>query len=106
MIPAVLFFTVIILALLEFASRREDIRNLYIHFALDTKLAEPGETVTLRYTVRNNGVFPILYAGLSMRLDTAFSPEEDSAAFFTAAASMAFTPATAEISSSVARAMP
>lgn len=77
MIPAVLLLTVVFLALFEIASRRVDLRNLYIRFSIDTKLSEPGETVTLRYTVRNNGIFPILYAGLSMRLDTAFSPEED-----------------------------
>ena len=77
MIPAVLFFTVLILAALEIASRREDLRHLYIHFSIDTNLAEPGETVTLRYTVRNTGIFPILYAGLSLRLDNAFRPEED-----------------------------
>ena len=79
MIPAVLFFTVIILALLEFASRREDIRNLYIHFAMDTKLAEPGETITLRYTVRNTSALPMLYVGFTLRLDPAFTPEEDDA---------------------------
>ena len=77
MIPAVLGLTVLLLALFEIASRRLDLRNLYIRFSLDTKLSEPGEIVTLRYTVRNTSVFPILYAGLSLRLDTDFSPEED-----------------------------
>ncbi len=77
MIPAVLLFTVVILALFEIASRRMDLRNLSVFFSLDTKLAEPGETVTLRYTVRNTGIFPILYAGLSFRLDTVFTPEEN-----------------------------
>ena len=77
MIPAVLLLTVIFLALFEIASRRVDLRNLYVRFSIDTKLSEPGEIITLRYTVRNSGIFPILYAGLSLRLDTAFSPEED-----------------------------
>ena len=77
MIPAVLLFTVVILALFEIASRRMDLRNLSVRFSLDTKLAEPGEIVTLRYTVRNTGIFPILYAGLSLRLGTDFRPEED-----------------------------
>ena len=60
MIPAVLLFTVLILILLEIASRRADLRNLRISFSLDTNLAEPGETVTLRYTVRNSSIFPLL----------------------------------------------
>ena len=77
MIPAVLLLTVMILALFEIASRRADLRNLHVHFSIDTKLSEPGETVTLRYTVRNSSPFPIMYAGLSLRLDTAFTPEED-----------------------------
>ena len=77
MIPAVLFFTVLLLALLEIASRREDFRHLYVTFSLDTKLSEPGETVTLRYTVQNTSVFPMLFVGLSLRLDPVFTPEED-----------------------------
>ena len=77
MIPAVLLFTVLILILLEIASRRADLRNLCISFSLDTNLAEPGETVTLRYTVRNSSIFPLLYVGLSLQLDTAFTPKED-----------------------------
>ena len=77
MIPAVLLLTLIFLALLEIASRRADLRNLYAHFSIDTKLSEPGEIITLRYTVRNNSLFPILYAGLTLRLDTVFSPEEN-----------------------------
>ena len=48
MIPAVLLLTVMILALFEIASRRADLRNLHVHFSIDTKLSEPGETVTLR----------------------------------------------------------
>ena len=75
MIPAVLLLTLIFLALLEIASRRADLRNLYACFSIDTKLSEPGEIVTLRYTVRNNSLLPIMYAGLTLRLDTVFSPE-------------------------------
>ena len=77
MIPAVLLFTVLFLALLEIASRREDFRHLNVDFSLDTKLSEPGETVTLRYTVQNTSVFPMLFVGFSLRLDPAFTPEED-----------------------------
>ncbi len=77
MIPAVLLLTVLLLALVEIASRRVDLRNLYVRFSLDTKLTEPEETVSLRFTIRNASIFPILYAGLSLRLDSAFRPEGD-----------------------------
>ena len=77
MIPAVLLFTVVILALVEIASRREDLRRLSVSFSLDAKLSEPGEIVTLRYTVQNTSLFPMLYVGLTLRLDPVFTPEED-----------------------------
>ena len=79
MIPVVLLFTVLFLALIEIASRREDFRNLSVDFSLDTKLSEPGETVTLRYTVQNTSALPMLFVGFSLRLDPAFTPEEDEA---------------------------
>ena len=77
MIPLIVLFTVLILALFEIASRRTDLRNLSVRFSLDRKLTEPGETVTLHYTVRNVSRFPFLFVGLSMRLDTCFRLEED-----------------------------
>jgi len=77
MIPVVLLLTVLLLALVEAASRRVDIRKLSVRFSLDTKLTGPGEPVVLRYTVCNAGRLPVLYAGLSFRLDSVFSPEED-----------------------------
>ena len=76
MIPAVLLFTVVILALVEIASRREDLRRLSVSFSLDAKLSEPGEIVTLRYTVQNTSLFPMLYVGLTLRLDPVFTPDE------------------------------
>lgn len=75
----VLLFTVVILGIVEIISRRDDFRNLYVHFSLDTNLTEPGEVVTLRYTVRNTGILPVMYGGLSLRLDTNFAPQEDEA---------------------------
>lgn len=79
MFAFVLLFTVVILGVVEIISRRESFRNLYAHFSLDTNLTEPGEVVTLRYTVRNTGILPVMYGGLSLRLDTDFAPEEDEA---------------------------
>ncbi len=79
MVAVVLLLTVVILGVVEIISRRDYFRNLYVHFAIDTNLAEPGEVVTLRYTVRNTGILPVMYGGLSLRLDTDFAPEEDEA---------------------------
>ena len=77
MVAVVLLLTVVILGVVEIISRRDYFRNLYVHFAIDTNLAEPGEVITLRYTVRNTGILPVMYGGLSLRLDTDFAPEED-----------------------------
>ena len=77
MIPFVLLFTVLILGAAELLSRREDLRRLQITFAVDSALVEPGEAVTLRYTVRNDGALPVMYAGLLLQLDPAFAVEED-----------------------------
>ena len=79
MIPIMLLFTVVLLGVVEIVSRRDDFRHLYVHFSIDTNLTEPGEIVTLRYTVRNTGILPVMYGGLSLRLDTDFAPEEDEA---------------------------
>ena len=77
MIPFVLLFTLLILAAVEMLSRREDLRRLRVSFSVDTNLSEPGETVTLRYTVANESPLPFLYAGLTLRLDSAFTLKED-----------------------------
>ena len=58
MVAVVLLLTVVILGVVEIISRRDYFRNLYVHFAIDTNLAEPGEV---------------------LRLDTDFAPEEDEA---------------------------
>ena len=79
MIAFVLLFTVALLALVEIASRWENLRPLQVSFSLDTKLVEPGEIVTLRYTVSNYSRLPLLYAGLTLRLDSQFNLEEDEA---------------------------
>ena len=79
MIPFVLLFTVLILALVEILSRRDELRRLHVRFSLDTQLAEPGEIVTLRYTVSNLSPLPLLYTGLTLLLDTDFTLEEDEA---------------------------
>lgn len=79
MIPFVLLFTALLLALVEIISRRDDLRHLHVSFSLDTQLAEPGEIVTLRYTVSNLSSLPLLYTGLTLRLDPALTLEEDEA---------------------------
>ena len=79
MIPFVIAFTLLLLAAVELVSRREELRHLHITFDLDTTLVEPGETATLRYTVYNTSRFPLLYAGLTLRLEPDFRlcEEED-----------------------------
>ena len=79
MIPFVLFFTALLLALAEILSRRDDLRHLHLAFSLDSPLVEPGEVVTLRYTVRNTGILPVLYAGLMLQLGPGLSLKEDEA---------------------------
>lgn len=66
-----LVFILLIMALAEYASRRDDLRHIHISFDIDSKLIEPDELVTLRYTVTNTSPLPILYAGLTLQ----FAPE-------------------------------
>ena len=69
MIPFVLLCSLLLTALAEFLSRRDGLRHLHVVFSIDSRLTEPDEAVTLRYTVTNTSRFPILYAGLSLQLD-------------------------------------
>ena len=77
MIAFVIFFTVLLLAFVQKISRRDDLRHLHITFEQDTNLVEPGEEIYLRYTVYNTSRFPLLYAGLTLRLDPVFQVCED-----------------------------
>ena len=77
MIPFVIFFAILFVVAAEIASRREDLRHLHISFDLDTRLVEPGEVVCLRYSVSNTSRLPLLYAGLTLRLDPVFQVCED-----------------------------
>ena len=40
MVAVVLLLTVVILGVVEIISRRDYFRNLYVHFAIDTNLAD------------------------------------------------------------------
>ena len=77
MIIFVIVFSILGLALLEYVSRREDLRHLHLTFELDSKLVEPGEEIFLRYSVRNTSRWPLLYASLTLRLDPVFRVCED-----------------------------
>ena len=77
MISFVILFTILLLALVEIISRREDLRHLQVRFALDSDLVAPGEIMTLRYTVSNTSVFPLLYAGLTVCLNGEYELRED-----------------------------
>ena len=73
MIVFVMVCTLLLLALTEILSRREELRHLHVEFSLDSRLAEPDEPITLRYTVLNTSPFPVLCAGLSLQLDPELS---------------------------------
>lgn len=73
----VIVCTLLLLALFELLSRREELRHLHVEFHADSTLTEPDEPVTLRYTVHNTSRFPLLYVGLSLQLDPELQLRED-----------------------------
>ena len=75
----VLICSVILLAILEGLSRRDDLRELIAEFRIDSELTEPGEEVTLRYTVQNNSRWPVLYAALTLQIEPGIRVCEDEA---------------------------
>ena len=79
MIVFILFTSLILLGVVEYLSRRDDLRKLSAEFSIDSTLTEPGEKTTLRFTVRNESRWPVLYAGLMILLDPEIrvSEEED-----------------------------
>lgn len=77
MIIFVMVCSLLLLALAELLSRREELRHLHVEFQADSLLTEPDETVTLRYTVYNTSPFPVLCAGLSLQLDSEIDLHED-----------------------------
>ena len=79
MIVFVLVCTVILLAVVEHVSRRDDVRELIAEFRIDSELTEPGEEVTLRYTVQNNSRWPVLYAALTLQIEPGIRVCEDEA---------------------------
>ena len=79
MILFVLICSLILIAVLEKLSRREDLRRLYVTFDADMDLVEPGEIVTLRFTVCNTSRFPLLFVGFGLQLDGAVAVREEEA---------------------------
>ena len=78
----ILFVTIcslILIAVLQRLSRREDIRRLSVRFSADMDLVEPGEIITLRYTVSNTGRLPLLFVGFGLQLDDAVAVREEEA---------------------------
>ena len=69
MIAFVFFVSLILLAGVEYFSRRDDLRKISVEFAIDSTLTEPDEKVTLRFSVRNESRWPVLYVGLMILLD-------------------------------------
>lgn len=79
MILFLLICSLIVIALLERLSLRGVRRRLYVTFSADMDLVEPGEVVTLRYSVCNTGRFPILCGGFALQFDEAVTVREEAA---------------------------
>lgn len=77
MIAFIILAALFLIGLLEWASRRDDLRHVHILCRADMSLCEPGERVTLRYEVVNTSPFPILSAGFAIRLDDSVRLLED-----------------------------
>jgi uncharacterized protein (DUF58 family) len=77
MIAIIIFFTVLFILLLEYFSRRDDLRHPHVSFDIDTTLVEPGEVITLYYSVHNTSRLPLLYVGFSLRLEPEVVLHED-----------------------------
>ncbi len=69
MIAFVIVCSLLLILWMERLSCREDLRHLHVTFRTDMDLVEPGEPLTLRYTVYNTSRFPLLYVGLALQLD-------------------------------------
>ncbi len=79
MILFVLVCSLIVIAVMERLSRRGDLRRLYVTFSADMDLVEPGEIITLRYTVCNTGRLPILCVGFGLQFSEAVNVCEEAA---------------------------
>ena len=77
MILFLLICSLIVIAVLERLSRRQSGRRLYVSFSADMDLVEPGELVTLRYTVCNTGRLPVLCVGFALQFAEAVDVRED-----------------------------
>ncbi|MGX8692312.1 MAG: hypothetical protein ACSW8E_00960 [Clostridia bacterium] len=79
MIVFILICSAILLALAEQLSRRDDLRELLVDFSIDSTLIEPDEQILLRYSVRNNSRWPVLYAALTLQIEPGIRVCEDEA---------------------------
>ena len=79
MILFLLICSLIVIAVMERLSRRQELRRLYVTFSADMDLVEPGEIITLRYTVCNTGRLPILCVGFGLQFSDAVNVCEEAA---------------------------
>ena len=77
MITYLLVASLLLIAVLELISRRDELRHLHITFEIDSELVEPGESVALRYTVHNTSRLPVLFSSLTLRLPGGVKVDED-----------------------------
>ncbi len=77
MITLILFLIFIIIPVIEGISVWSSKRQLQVEFDLDTTLVEPGEPVTLYYSVRNPHRLPLLFVGFTLYLGNEVTLCED-----------------------------
>ncbi len=77
MIFFIFIFSLLLAVCLELLSVQEDLRPLRIDFHADMDLVEPGEIITLKYTIRNESFLPVLYVSLGLHFDDCFTVCED-----------------------------
>ena len=70
-------FTVFIIGVLEVLSRYDNIRRVTVSFNTDMDMVEPGENLTLRFSVANRSRFPVLYVGFGLSFPDVFKVDGD-----------------------------
>ena len=69
MLAFLLLGVTVALIAVQVLSLKDPLKNVGLVYDTDLKLAEPGETIKLRYTVFNKGRRPVQYVGVSFSFD-------------------------------------
>ena len=77
MIIFIFFAVAALVVALEIITLKNGNRRIKIEYSADLSLVEPGEVITLKYSVMNTGRLPLLFLGLSILLDGGIQLCED-----------------------------